>query len=183
MSDSFADLWNSTAPPTTKPAAKQTNNLGAPLSAQPRRAPQKQDVFALLSASGSGSSTPSTRSRPITPLLQPTSTGGAKPKTTSAGGDAFSSLFSGTPLNGAGRGRNMTIAERAAKVEEERRARYVQSQQRAKPVESARAWDGLDTLGGGGRGAVGKPSVAVEDEWGLGLGAAASASKGPNEGR
>ncbi|KAF8872271.1 hypothetical protein BD779DRAFT_1573431, partial [Infundibulicybe gibba] len=172
MSDSFADLWNSTAPSTTKPAAKQTNTLGAPLSAQHRRAPQKQDVFALLSASGSGSSTPSTRSRPITPLLQPTSTGGAKQKTNSAGGDAFSSLFSGTPLNGAGRGGNMTIAERAAKVEEERRARYVQSQQRAKPVEST--WDGLDTLAGGGRGAVGKPSVAVEDEWGLGLGAAVS---------
>ncbi|KAJ7163057.1 hypothetical protein C8R46DRAFT_1102312 [Mycena filopes] len=132
MSDSFADLWNTSGP--AKPAPQK---LGAP-SSQPNnnnngaRRPQN-DVFAMLSSASSPSS-----SRPITPNTRPV----VQQKSSTSSGDAFSSLLGG-PLGSNGNGMaNMTIAERAKRVEAERLRKASAPPQQAAPS----AWDGLDTL-------------------------------------
>ena len=123
MSDSFADLWNSTAP--IKPTqAQQPRTLGSitPAVAGQQRKPQN-DVFSMLAATGSATS-----SRPITPSYSPqpvqksaslgTTTpanGGPKQvqKAASGSGDVFSDLLGGTIASSTNTA-NMTIAERAA---------------------------------------------------------------------
>ncbi|KAF9048126.1 hypothetical protein BDZ89DRAFT_1099198 [Hymenopellis radicata] len=172
MSDSFADLWNSTVPtPSTKPQTlgsisrpPATNGTGY----------RPNDAFSMLSSAGS-SSKPATRS--VTPASIPKSNGPSpKPYTTSSG-DAFSGLLSGAisakPTS------QMTIAERAAQAEKERREAALKAQ--AVPKTSS-AWDGLDTLSGGSllpssppppRASSStpsrpKPATVIDDDWGLG---------------
>ncbi|GLB34387.1 putative SWA2 protein [Lyophyllum shimeji] len=167
MSDSFADLWNSSAP--SKPAP-QPQKLGSALSsttAQPKR-PQ-QDVFSLLSSAGSSNSS----SRSITPAVGGTSAQRTTPnpatKPSSNGGDAFSGLLGGSLAAGANGGGRMTMAERAAEAERQKLENLRKQYQPAKAPTSS-AWDGLDSLM--------KPSTqssvpssttvaAVEDDWGL----------------
>ncbi|KAJ7246347.1 hypothetical protein C8J57DRAFT_1140499 [Mycena rebaudengoi] len=160
MADSFADLWNTTAPPKPPP-----QKLGAALP-QPNnndtRRPQN-DVFSMLSSA----STPN--SRPITPNSRPA----APQKTvsnTGAGGDAFSSLLGGTPLSTNGNGTaNMTIAERAKKAEMDRLKKANAPSPAASTSHSA--WDGLDTLGAAPSSSLAKtPHAALldDDDWGLG---------------
>ncbi|KAJ7644384.1 hypothetical protein FB45DRAFT_824546 [Roridomyces roridus] len=154
MSDSFADLWNSSVP--SKPAPQK---LGTP-SPQPTSRRPQNDVFSLLSSS----STP-TSSRPITPSARPAAT--QKPVST-GGGDAFSSLLGGT-LGSNGNGMaNMTMAERARQAEAERQ-RKMNAPQPASTTPSA--WAGLDSL------ASGPSATSLKDEWAFGSAAPAPAQK------
>ena len=103
MSDSFADLWASSAP--TKPTPQQPQKtIGS--SAPPRR--QQNDAFSILSASQ-----PSSR---YVPNNQPGDRQGRQPQPASRGGDAFSDLFTssldGTPANRNPDRANLTMAER-----------------------------------------------------------------------
>lgn len=155
MSDSFADLWNATAPSKpTQPTQARTLGSITP-AAQPPRKPT-YDAFSALAASSSSStrsSTPSYVSSP--PLTKAGSTGsvplvgGARPvqKANSSGGDAFSDLLSGT-ITSTSNGANLTIAQRAALANKQRLGQPTVSQHNpagSKAVDSA--WAGLDTLG------------------------------------
>ncbi|KAJ7449571.1 hypothetical protein FB451DRAFT_1354756 [Mycena latifolia] len=159
MSDSFADLWNTTAP--SKPAPQKLGSPAPQLNNAARR-PQN-DVFSMLSSA----STPA-HSRPITPSTRPAAP--QRPSQSSVGngaggGDAFSSLLGGT-LGSNGNGMaNLTIAERAKRVEMERLRKA-----NALPPPSAMgsAWDGLDTLAAGPSSSTSKTSGAVlDDDWGF----------------
>lgn len=176
MSDSFADLWNSTAP--TKPA-EPPRTLGAisPVGSGQQRKPQN-DVFSLLAAASSSSSSRSvTPSYVATQQAQKSTT--SKPatqplkKTASGASDAFSDLFSGHSSNG--NGTNMTIAERAALVEKQRLERLQQDRQQGKPTDhTSHVWSGLDALGASSSisPATSKPpsiKPQQEDDWGLTL--------------
>ncbi|KAJ7610287.1 hypothetical protein DFH06DRAFT_1016756 [Mycena polygramma] len=144
MSDSFADLWNTTAP---KPAPQK---LGAP-SPQPNNATRRpqNDLFSMLSSA----STP-THSRPITPNTRPA----AQQKPVQSSGDAFNDLLGGT-LGSNGNGMaNMTIAERAKRVEMER----LRKANAPKPASTPSAWDGLDSLAAGPSKST--PSAALLDD-------------------
>ncbi|KAJ7457644.1 hypothetical protein B0H11DRAFT_2320093 [Mycena galericulata] len=169
MSDSFADLWNTTAPP--KPTLQKLASSYPQLNNAARR-PQN-DVFSMLS---SAASTPN-NSRPITPNARPIAQ--QKPaQASSAGGDAFSSLLGGT-LGSNGNGMaNMTIAERARRVELER-----QRKANAPPPASTAgsAWDGLDSLAAGPSSSTATPASAalLDDDWGFGSAPIASTSPAP----
>ncbi|KAJ7164755.1 hypothetical protein C8R43DRAFT_239994 [Mycena crocata] len=157
MSDSFADLWNTTAP--SKPTPQKLGSPAPPLNNAARR-PQN-DVFSLLSSA----STP-TSSRPITPNTRPATQ--QKPiQSSGVGGDAFSSLLGGT-LNSNGNGMaNMTIAERAKRVEMERLRK---SNAPSPPSTTISAWDGLDSLAAGPSTSTSKTagSALLDDDWGFG---------------
>ena len=175
MSDSFADLWNSTG--ASKPA-EQPRKLGSltPVAAS-SRAP-RHDAFSIL-ASPAGSSPASRSGTPgATGPLQaarsmgaasPSSSASAKPiqKSTSSRGDAFSGLLAGSLASAseADRG-NMTIAERAALAERERREQM--HQHHAAAQKSASAWAGLDSLGGFASVKPSTPahvSTTQDDDW------------------
>lgn len=156
MSDSFADIWNSSAPVKPSQPARKLGASPAPSSGALR---PKYDAFAKLAASGS--KTPSPRS--ITPSA-PASVaqklnGGAAPSTS---GDVFGDLLSGSfgvnPNNA-----NLSMAEQAARAN----ARVIQRPP-AQP-QSASAWVGLDSLAGGASfppSLQPKPaSPEVDDDW------------------
>ncbi|GBE80235.1 hypothetical protein SCP_0214450 [Sparassis crispa] len=171
MADSFADLWNSTAP--TKPP-EPPRKLGSLTPIVSSARPPQNDVFSMLA-----SASPSTRnSRSNTPSatgpLQSTrSLGTSSPaipkpvqKSTSAGGDAFSSLLAG-PFASSSTSANMTIAERAAKAERERKEQSHGAQTVSK--HQVAAWAGLDSLGTTSFGAKSSSATALvkiqDDEW------------------
>lgn len=135
MSDSFADLWTSSAPSNSK----SPQMLGA--AKQQTTIPQRsQDAFSVLSASQPTSRTHSPQvTGPITQPRNPVPAGGARHL------DAFSGLFSGSLADGRNNNvANMTMAERAAVAQ---RAKLQQAQ--APPRVTAplpSAWDGLDSL-------------------------------------
>lgn len=136
MADSFADLWNSSAPLKPSEPARKLGASPAPTSGAPR---PKYDVFAMLTASGSSSSS----SRSLTPSSKPTvvaqkSNGDVA---TAAPGDAFGDLLSGSFSSGSSSSK-LTIAEKAA------RARAQVVQQPAAPLHNSTAWAGLDSLAG-----------------------------------
>lgn len=172
MADSFADLWNSTAP--VKPATP-AQKLGSPGIPQVQRRPQ-HDVFSLLSTSARNSAP---NSRPLTPAqqrkLSPKPPGPSSSKSSPGGLDAFSDLLGGSSLSGTSNGANLTIAERAAKVERERQERLGGQQSVKQPQAALSAWAGLDSLASPSTtttfrmGSVG----TLDDDWGLGAPAAA----------
>jgi hypothetical protein len=189
MSDSFADLWNSTAP--SKPVqSQQSRTLGSatPTVAGQQRKPQN-DVFSMLAASTSSSRslTPSYSPQPVqkTSSLGSTSvSSGVKPvqKSASNGEDAFSDLFSGsTP--GAPTSTNMTMAQRAALAEKQRLEAH--AAQKTSNIAQTSAWAGLDALGDSSAFRSASPAaqstgVQPEDDWGLTFDAPAkSVSSGP----
>ena len=136
MADSFADLWNSSAPLKPSEPARKLGASPAPPSGAPR---PKYDAFAMLTASGSSSSS----SRSLTPSSKPAvvtqrPNGGAA---TTTSGDAFGDLLSGSFASGSSSSK-LTIAEKAAKA----RAQVVQ--QPAPPLPNSTAWAGLDSLAG-----------------------------------
>ncbi|KAF8076973.1 hypothetical protein FPV67DRAFT_1649659 [Lyophyllum atratum] len=168
MADSFADLWNSSAPSKPTPLPQKLGSAPPP-NALPKR-PQ-HDVFSMLSSAGS--SNPSSRS--ITPSRGSTSshrttTPNPATKPSSNGGDAFSGLLSGSLAAGANGSARMTIAERAAEAERLKLASLRRHQQKVKAPTSD-AWDGLDSLGKPSTAALAslsvKPAALVEDDWGL----------------
>ncbi|GJE87423.1 hypothetical protein PsYK624_035060 [Phanerochaete sordida] len=175
MSDSFADLWNSTAP--AKPTqSQQPRTLGSisPAVAGQQRKPQN-DVFSMLAATGSANS-----SRPITPSYSPqpvqktTSLGTPTPanaglkqvqKSVSGGGDAFGDLLGGT-ISSSTNTANMTIAERAALAAARKQDQH--KSQATAPHSSA--WAGLDALGasssfGTSSNAKSSSAQADDDDW------------------
>ncbi|OCH94467.1 hypothetical protein OBBRIDRAFT_769484 [Obba rivulosa] len=161
MADSFADLWNSTAP-TKQP--EPPRKLGALTPNASTSQPPRNDVFSMLAAAGSSSNVASRSISPAGPA-RPTVNAPAPAKSSqlpvSPGGDAFSSLLPGT-LVASSRAdwANLTIAERAARTEQERKQ---QSQQpNAATRQQSSAWDGLDALGGfAGVVQTGSPSAAT----------------------
>ncbi len=157
MADSFADLWNSSAPLRPSEPAPKLGASPAPLSGAPR---PKYDAFAMLAASGSSSSS----SRSLTPSSKPAivaqkSNGGVAATTS---GDAFGDLLSGSFGSGSSSAK-LTIAEKVAKD----RAPVIQ-QPRAPPHNST-AWAGLDSLAGATSIAspqTSKPiSTGIDDDW------------------
>ncbi|EGO02318.1 hypothetical protein SERLA73DRAFT_166772 [Serpula lacrymans var. lacrymans S7.3] len=158
MSDSFADLWNSSAP--TKPTQPQKLGAISPQNTNPRR-PQN-DVFSLLASSGSQPS-----SRIQSPAVSSPAQSNRSVQATQAtnasksNGDAFSGLLSGSLGKGLGNGgANMTIAERAAMVE---RAKSQQYQRTINAAQSQRqshssTWAGIDSLA----------TPVHNDDWDLG---------------
>ncbi|KAG8215564.1 hypothetical protein J3R82DRAFT_7409 [Butyriboletus roseoflavus] len=138
MSDSFADLWASSAP--TKPTPQQPQNkVGSPVP--PRR--QQYDAFSLLSASQPSS-------KPVA-NYQPNDRQGRQSQPISRGGDAFSGLFTSS-LDGTTASRNpdrvnMTIAERAVLAQ---KAKFASNNANPGQIESTTVpsslWDGLDAL-------------------------------------
>ncbi|KAI0337939.1 hypothetical protein BDW22DRAFT_1488020 [Trametopsis cervina] len=179
MADSFADLWNSTAP--SKPAQPtQPRTLGSvsATTQQPQRQPQN-DVFSMLAASSSNSTRSSTPSYLASPQISKAgSTGGipsvgsVKPvqKANSSGGDAFADLFSGTSGSNATSG-NLTIAQRAALAEKQRLGQQsASSNHRLAPsAVPDSAWSGLDALGSssftGTRTTSVSPKPPQQDDW------------------
>lgn len=169
MADSFADLWNASAPSKPAPPPQKLGSISSTLSSSSRR-PQN-DVFALLSATSSASS-----SRPLTPSTAAASPPQRPPQKGPASGDAFSGLLAGT-LGTNGTGAPLTIAERAAQAERDRREGALRRHQAAaaRVQTQSSAWDGLDTL------AAARPTPTStassgppeeEEDWGLGLGSA-----------
>lgn len=135
MSDSFADLWSSSAPsnstsPQILAASKQRPTI-------PQRS---QDAFSILSASQPTSRKHSPQVTGLT--TQPRN---PAPACGARNLDAFSSLFSGSLADGGiNNTANLTMAERAAAAQ---RAKLHQVQ--APPMVTAplpSAWDGLDSL-------------------------------------
>lgn len=136
MGDSFADLWNSSAPVKPSEPARKLGASPAPVS---RTLHPKYDAFTLLAASSSNSSSP----RSLTPSSKPPVSG---PRSNSGGaaaatsGDAFDDLLSGSLGNGSSNAK-LTMAEKAAKAK-------TIHQQPATPLYDTTAWAGLDSLAG-----------------------------------
>ncbi|KAI0268087.1 hypothetical protein BC834DRAFT_867836 [Gloeopeniophorella convolvens] len=168
MSDSFADLWSTSAP--TKPAqpARKLGGSAAP-SATGTRRPQ-YDAFSRLAASGSAS--PSSRSvTPSAPAITAQRSNGGTPPTS---GDAFGDLLSGSFASNPSSAK-LSMAEKAA------RARSQTSQQSVAPVLDSSAWAGLDSLAGNASISSSKPSQPPasnnDDEWFFGPSVASTQSK------
>jgi hypothetical protein len=141
MADSFADLWSSAAPINStqqQPRRLGDHQITPPI--QPRR-PQN-DVFSLLAAPNSTSATRS--NSPLISNGQSLQKNSTKPAGSSTNGDAFSSLLSDSFTNTTSN-TNMTMAERAAKVEREKMELLLNQQESIKTRGSP--WRGLDSLG------------------------------------
>jgi hypothetical protein len=156
MADSFADLWNSSAPLKPSEPARKLGTSPAPPSGAPR---PKYDTFTMLATSASNMSSP----RSLTPSSKPAvlaqkSNGGAVVTTS---GDAFGDLLSGSFGSGSSNSK-LTIAEKAA------RARAQVIQQPAVPQHDT-AWAGLDSLAGAtsfsSSQASKSTSSVIDDDW------------------
>lgn len=155
MSDSFADLWNSTAP--SNPAQPtQARTLGSITPAVQQQRGPTNDVFSMLASSSSNSTRSTTPSYVSSPLLTKagstggiTLAGGAKAiqKVSSNGQDAFSDLFSGSFASNSNNS-NLTIAQKAAIADKQRLGQQSQGRTRStQAVTTDSAWAGLDSLG------------------------------------
>ncbi|KLO06917.1 hypothetical protein SCHPADRAFT_1002045 [Schizopora paradoxa] len=195
-SDSFADLWNSSAPSSSSAASTKPQTLASQSSASlstlnsngggggGSRPGSRLDAFSLLAATTSSSSSPKpssqTGSRAITPSLstskqQPLSA--TKGAGGSAGSDAFSSLLGSTFAARKDASSSMSLADR--------QQQQAQRSQTASTLSTGSkgdgVWDGLDMLGSS---SSAKTSTAKahqhveedEDDWGFGLGVPTSKS-------
>ncbi|KZT35345.1 hypothetical protein SISSUDRAFT_1051509 [Sistotremastrum suecicum HHB10207 ss-3] len=166
MADSFADLWNASAPPTSNPSSSSKPPLTQQkLTQQPPH--KKYDAFSILASSGSN--TP----RSITPG---TGAGASRPSPPPAvqsqrSGDAFNDLLSfgsgsGTTTTTTSPNRNLSLADRQAKLSKVALPTVtVQGSNKA----SDAFWDqfGDSGAGAGAQGSVG--GSQQEDEWDLNL--------------
>ncbi len=136
MSDSFSDLWSSSAPVKPSQPARKLGASPVPLSGALR---PKYDAFAMLAASAS--KTPSPRSlTPSAPAAVAQKLNGGSASSTS--GDAFGDLLTGSfGVNPSHT--NLSIAEQAARAN----ARVIQ--QPPIPPQDTSAWVGLDSLAEG----------------------------------
>jgi len=162
MSDSFADLWNSSAP--SKPVAQKLGSIQSQQSQTTSNRRPQNDLFAQLSSAGSGPP-----SRTTTPsYTAPTS---SKPPTNSkpSSSDAFSSLFSADSGFSSKSSQNMTIAERAAEADRRKHEQFLknQGQQVQSGMKIDDAWAGLDSLGEG-KTTVSATSSELGDDWAFG---------------
>ncbi|KAI0940300.1 hypothetical protein AcV5_001446 [Taiwanofungus camphoratus] len=179
MSDSFADLWNSTG--ASRPT-EQPRKLGSLTTAPDPARNSQNDVFSMLASAGSSSANSRSNTPSAAGPIQSTrSLGfnalgpgmGAKPiqKSSSSGGDAFSNLLSGALASNSRNGANMTMAERAALAEKEGLEQMQRQQISAK--QQASAWEGLDSLGASLSTFSAMSSstlpLSQEDDWDFGL--------------
>ncbi|KAI0307008.1 hypothetical protein B0F90DRAFT_1807722 [Multifurca ochricompacta] len=137
MSDSFADLWNSSTP--AKPS-QPDRKLGGSTAASSSTLRPKYDAFSVLAASGSNSSSPRslTPSIPVVPTRTSIGSGAAR----IASGDAFSDLLSGSFGVDSGN-KKLSMAEKAAMA----KTQVTQvTQQPTVPLHSTSAWAGLDSF-------------------------------------
>ncbi|KAF5360624.1 hypothetical protein D9756_004614 [Leucocoprinus leucothites] len=191
MSDSFADLWNTTTS-QKKPQTLSSLTQQQPSTQQGQRRPQGgQDIFALLSSTSSSSTPTSTanvaRSSPSLRSSTPSSTFTSTPPPSRPqqqqqqqrpSADAFSDLFSSSASSSR---QNLTIAQKAALADKERKEAILAHQRQQEKEKTA--WAGLDSLGLGGNveltpkttngsksipASASKGSVDEEDDWGLG---------------
>jgi hypothetical protein len=153
MPDAFAALWNSSAPIKSNNSPPQKLGSAASQATMAARKPT-QDVFSLLAASSAPNSRPLTPS-PADPKAS------KKLPAVAVSGDAFSGLLDST-LGGSSK--NLTIAERAARAEQEQRER-MQKHQQSVHTQSL-AWDGLDLLANP---SSVNPSKTTLDDWDLGI--------------
>lgn len=146
MADSFAHLWSTAAPTSSAPQKpRKLNDLIS--STTPSQPPRPQnDVFALLAASNSSSSSNSRTNSPGIANQPRPQTNGPK-STPPPNGDAFSGLLSGPFGNGPGSSESLSMAEQAAKAEKERKGRLLNLNQQAATKPQSSAWSGLDSLG------------------------------------
>ncbi|KAK7048060.1 UBA domain-containing protein 7 [Favolaschia claudopus] len=164
MSDSFADLWNTSAP--AKPTPQKLGSPSPQLNNNSASRRPQNDVFAMLSSASNPNS------RPITPQSrlqqqqkpvqsQPSSFGGG-------GGDAFSNLLGGTQLDSNGGMANLTMAERAKRAEAERMRQSSMTPPVAKSTTRS-AWDGLDSLASGPSSSFQPKSTGLldDEDWGF----------------
>jgi hypothetical protein len=169
MADSFADLWNSSAPLKPSEPSRKLGTSPAPSSGAPR---PKYDAFTMLATSASNISSP----RSLTPssnsaVLAQKSNGGAAVTTS---GDAFGDLLSGSFGSGSSNSK-LTIAEKAA------RARAQVIQQPVVPLPDTTPWAGLDSLAGAT--SFSNPEVskatssAIDDDWSFDSSAASTHAK------
>ncbi|KXN83131.1 UBA domain-containing protein 7 [Leucoagaricus sp. SymC.cos] len=151
MSDSFADLWNSSAP------QKKPQTLSSLAQQQQQRRPQQagSDLFTLLSPISS-TSTPvsnAARSSPSLRSLTPSSTSIPPPQQQrqqqspahNPTNDAFSDLFSSSSSSS---NQNLTIAQRTALADKQRKEALLAHHKQREKEKSA--WAGLDSFGTGG---------------------------------
>lgn len=157
MGDSFADLWNSSAPLKPSEPARKLGASPAPSSSVPR---PKFDAFAILTASGSSSSSSRSQTPSSKPAVVAQRSNGGVATTTS--GDAFGDLLSGSFARGSS-GSKLTIAEKAAK------ARTQVIQQPTAPIHNSTAWAGLDSLAGATSFSSSQTSESkssgIDDDW------------------
>ena len=142
MSDSFADLWNSSS------LQKKPQTISSLAQQQGQRRPQGgQDLFALLSSSTS------TTTRPSSSQLHSSSSSSALPSTLAPPSqpkqqrksptDAFSDLFSSSsPVSTVQS--NLTIAQRTALADQQRKDK-ITAHEKQQEKENL-AWAGLDSL-------------------------------------
>ena len=149
MGDSFDNLWSTAAPsnPLSLPQKPQKLNdliSSATTSSQPAR--PHNDLFTLLAASNSSSNSNSRTSSPGT--ANQTNHKSSSPKLASpSDSDAFSGLLSDSFGNGTLASGNLSMAERAARVEKERRDKLLSSTKQPPTKPQSPAWVGLDSLG------------------------------------
>ncbi|KJA26654.1 hypothetical protein HYPSUDRAFT_75400 [Hypholoma sublateritium FD-334 SS-4] len=197
MSDSFADLWSTTAPLPPKPkpqtlSGASSSSSGPQTLANKPYSSNKPDVFALLASAGptsssgtrygSGLTASAPSSRAMTPSGPPRSSSSrqtpqppeqaySQPVSKANSGDAFGDLFASS----AGKEANMTLAARLAQEGKGRgREAPLAAAGETKPAAAdGGAWAGLDALIGGGLNASTPPPVAAHikvddvDDWGL----------------
>jgi hypothetical protein len=184
MSDSFADLWSTSAP--SKPAAspRPLGKSPAPSasSVNPNRKPT-YDAFSMLASSGTFSppAVGSARASPApnTSASQARQPDGGIPlpgmaranlNVSSGGGsgDAFSGLLAGSLSGGSGGSAalgNMTMAQRAAKAQQDAvRGSSGGGTTGGGMTGNAGAWAGLDSLGGFGASPARNTSSKANDD-------------------
>lgn len=159
MSDAFSDLWNSSTLTSSKQDAPKTlgGSVAAPSQVRGGSTTRKTpDVFSLLA-----SSNPQVNSRP-NPTLKPAPASQPRPPAAKPpnGNDAFQDLLGGS-ISASTNGARITIAERAAQVEQQKLEAQIKKHQATSSATSA--WQGLDSLA--------EPKFingADEDDWGFG---------------
>jgi hypothetical protein len=158
MADSFADLWNSSAPLKPSQPPRKLGASPAPSSTAPIR--PKYDAFSMLAASSSNSSSP--RSHTPSSTATPPAQGSKSGATAITSGDAFGDLLSGSFGSGSSNSK-LTIAEKAAKA----KAQVIQ--QPVVPPRSTEAWAGLESLAGTSSFSSSQPSnpklPGTDDNW------------------
>ena len=159
MADSFADLWNTSAPVKPSQPPRKLGASPTPSSSSATIRP-KYDAFSMLAASGSNSSSP----RSLTPSYMAAAPlrGANSGASTTTSGDAFGDLLSGTFGTGSNNSK-LTIAEKAAK------AKAQAIQQPVVPSQSTKTWAGLDSLAGTTSFPSSQPSKpkssGIDDDW------------------
>jgi hypothetical protein len=155
MSDSFADLWSTSASTKSSQTLGSLNAQTRPNSGTNAARPgyPKNDLFSMLSSAGSSApaSRPLTPSNPSTGTMKPAAPVQQQTAGAASGGglDAFSGLLSPSFSKGAVSS-NMTMAQRQALAEQDRVTKLMKSAQAAAASQkrtSPSAWDGLDSLG------------------------------------